>query len=201
MNVDAEPRAGRADPDGAGHDRPDADPARQGRRHGRGLRQRRARAACSAPAAARTSCRAPRPCCAAVFFVCTLALAYFGDSCARPSSGSVLERAGASRPRRRRARRPARRRSRRGAAPAGAPLPRRPPRRAARRRLRAPRRSRRSDAQTARSIGCAAVSGAFRSRLRGCPESQSVDEQSSCLSGQQYDRRRGEIGRHAILRG
>ena len=51
----------RADPDGAGDDRPGADPARQGRRHGRLVRQRLPRAACSAPLAAPTSCRARRP--------------------------------------------------------------------------------------------------------------------------------------------
>ena len=41
---------------------------------------------------------------AGVFFVCTLALAYFGNLRARPESGSVLDRA--RRPRRRRHRPP-----------------------------------------------------------------------------------------------
>ena len=36
--------------------------------------------------------------CAAVFFVCTLALAYFSNDRARPSTGSVLDRPAASAP-------------------------------------------------------------------------------------------------------
>ena len=82
---------------GAGHDRPDPGPARQGRRHGRGLRQRRSGSLFGASGSANFLSRTTAVL-AAVFFVCTLALAYFGNMRVRPGGGSVLERAAATAP-------------------------------------------------------------------------------------------------------
>jgi preprotein translocase subunit SecG len=68
-------------------------------------------------------------------------------------------------------------------------------------RLRAPARFPPSDLTLAVAL-CCGRGLAFRSTLRGCPEGAAfLANRPSSLSGQRSDCRRGEIGRHAILRG
>jgi len=89
---------GGSDAVGIGHDWPHLDPARQGCRHEALPLVVAVRAVCLAPRAVPTFFRAPPLLLAAVFFVCTLLLAYFSNARPAASTGSVLEGAAVTAP-------------------------------------------------------------------------------------------------------